>query len=130
MLIMIVDDHDDMRRMIRSVVERELGRANRIVEFSGGEEAVRSAERRCPDLLLLDIELRSMNGFDVMERIRAVHPSARVIFITSHNASAYRTKARLMHAAGFVPKDHLSDLSPLLLSLQTPVPKGGSAEQK
>lgn len=125
MRVMIVEDHSEMRRMISGIVKETLGSAAELLAFTGGEEASWSAVHHRPDLLLLDIELGAMNGFEVMERIRSLYPLLPVIIITSHHASAYKAKAELMRADGFLTKDHLSDLAPLIHRCISH-PQGGS----
>lgn len=107
---MIVDDHADMRRMLRSVVETRLGKATEIVECEDGEEAVTRYGAEHPNYILMDVQLKKMNGFEATERIFDQDPAAKVIFISSHNTSAFRVKALKMKADGFVSKDNLSEL--------------------
>lgn len=116
MKIMIVDDHADMRRMLRSIVTIGAHQPLEIVECANGEEAIRQYETVHPDHVLMDVQLGEMNGFTATERIRERHPEASVIFVTSHNTSAYRTKAKLLKATGFVTKEHLTELDTILQS--------------
>lgn len=114
MKIMIVEDHPDMRRMLKSIVAMAAQEPVEVFECVDGDEAVRTYDAVHPDHVLMDVQLGSMNGFMTTERIREVHPEASVIFVTSHNTSAYRTKAKLLNATGFVSKDNLSELDQLL----------------
>ncbi|MFZ4622021.1 MAG: response regulator [Bacteroidota bacterium] len=117
MKIMIVDDHTDMRRMLRSIVT-DSGRNNdEIIECADGETAVVQYPVHHPDCVLMDVQLRNMSGFDATEKIYETDPNASVIFITSHNTSAFRTKAKLLHAKGFVIKDNLSELEHIIHSI-------------
>lgn len=116
MKIMIVEDHAEMRRMLCSVVNGAAQGPVHIVECVDGEEAVRRYGTERPDLLLMDVQLGRMNGFAAAEAIMHLDHEAAVIFVTSHNTSAYRTKAKLMRARGFVSKDNLSELETLLHS--------------
>jgi two-component system invasion response regulator UvrY len=116
MKIMIVDDHADMRRMLRSIVTDGGRRSDEIIECADGNEAVDQYERLHPDYVLMDVQMEPTNGFTATERIIKNDPEASVIFVTSHNTSAFRTKAKLLHAKGFVTKDNLSELDSLLQS--------------
>ena len=107
---MIVDDHPDMRRMIRSIVLNNGERQCEIIECVNGEDAVRQYDALLPDYILMDVQLATMDGFAAAERIYENDPKASIIFVTSHNTSAYRTKAKLLHARGFVSKENLSEL--------------------
>lgn len=114
MKIMIVDDHADMRRMLKSVVAIAAKQPVEIIECADGDEAVLQYEQTHPDYVLMDVQLGATNGFTATERIIENDPKASVIFVTSHNTSAFRTKAKLLHAKGFVTKDNLSELDQLI----------------
>jgi CheY-like chemotaxis protein len=67
-LILVVDDMVETRRLMRRVLER--GRF-RVIEAGTGEEALRSIEASRPDLVVLDLRLPGMSGFDVARAVRA-----------------------------------------------------------
>ena len=114
MKIMIVDDHADMRRMLRSIVSISTNKQAEVIECEDGEEAVKQFSDQHPDYVLMDVQLKKMNGFEATEKIYENDPNASVIFVTSHNTSAFRTKAKILHAKGFVTKDNLSELDQLI----------------
>jgi len=67
-LILVVDDMVETRRLMRRVLER--GRFM-VIEAGTGEEALRSIETSRPDLVVLDLRLPGMSGFDVARAVRA-----------------------------------------------------------
>jgi CheY-like chemotaxis protein len=67
-LILVVDDMADTRRLMRRVLERN---GLRVIEAETGETALRSAVRDRPALIILDLRLPGISGFDVARRIRA-----------------------------------------------------------
>jgi CheY-like chemotaxis protein len=67
-LILVVDDMADTRRLMRRVLERN---GLRVIEADTGEAAVRSAVRDRPALIVLDLRLPGISGFDVARSIRA-----------------------------------------------------------
>jgi CheY-like chemotaxis protein len=67
-LILIVDDMPETRRLMRRVLERA---AMRVTEADSGEAALRAAALQRPDLIVLDLRLPGMSGFDVARKIRA-----------------------------------------------------------
>ncbi len=117
MKIMIVDDHADMRRMLRSIVTDGERKGTEIIECSDGETAVEKYSVHHPDCVLMDVQLKKMSGFEATEKIYESDPNASIIFITSHNTSAFRTKAKLLHAKAFVIKDNLSELDHIIHSI-------------
>lgn len=114
MKIMIVDDHADMRRMLRSIVSISTKMQAEVIECEDGEEAVKQFSVHHPDYVLMDVQLKNMNGFEATEKIYESDPKASVIFITSHNTSAFRIKASMLHAKGFITKDNLSEIDQLI----------------
>lgn len=111
MKFMIVDDNAGMREMIRYAACNE---NDSVLECSDGTEAVSAFSKFHPDIVLMDIEMKGMDGFTATENIYKQDPAAKIIFITSHNTSAFRLKAKTLHAAGFVTKENLSELTNLL----------------
>jgi CheY-like chemotaxis protein len=67
-LILVVDDMADTRRLMRRVLERN---GLRVIEADTGEAALRSAVRDRPALIVLDLRLPGISGFDVARNIRA-----------------------------------------------------------
>jgi CheY-like chemotaxis protein len=107
---MIVDDNAGMREMIRAVACKE---TDTVLECSDGLDAVSAFLQFYPDVVLMDIEMKGMDGFTASEEILKMDSSTKIIFITSHNTSAFRLKAKSLRA-GFVTKDNLSELNQLL----------------
>jgi DNA-binding NarL/FixJ family response regulator len=70
-----------------------------------------------PDCVLMDVQLKEMSGFQAMENIRTHDATAHVVIVTSFDTPSIRSKAEKLHVNGFVTKDHLTDLLPLLHSL-------------
>jgi len=67
-LILVVDDMVETRRLMRRVLERS---GLRVIEADTGEAALRAASRDRPALIVLDLRLPGISGFDVARRIRA-----------------------------------------------------------
>jgi DNA-binding NarL/FixJ family response regulator len=108
--IMIVDDHADMRRMLRNIVSLGSTDVNEIIECADGDDAVEQYSHWHPDFVLMDIQLKDMNGFETTEKIYLQDPKAKIIFVSSHDTHAYRVKAKTLHAQAFISKENLSEL--------------------
>jgi two-component system phosphate regulon response regulator PhoB len=67
-LVLVVDDMADTRRIMRRVLERD---GIRVVEATTGEEAIETISRDRPDLVVLDLRLPGMSGFDVARWLRS-----------------------------------------------------------
>ncbi|MCG8374432.1 MAG: response regulator transcription factor [Balneolales bacterium] len=118
MKVMIVEDHADMRKILKAVVIGMTTGGVEIIECESGEEAVLNYEIYHPDCVLMDIQLKSMNGFEATKKICEQDEQAKIIFVSSHDTLQFRKKAEALHAFGFVSKDRLSDITPLFQSIR------------
>ena len=94
-LVLVVDDDRQTREMVSLVLEVVLG--VRTVGAGDGEEALRLAGERKPSLILLDLDLPKLDGFEVTRRLRAGVGAAPVIALTALSTVETREKA---YAAG------------------------------
>ena len=79
---------------------------------SDGPSAVKAALTLRPDVIVLDISMPGMSGFDVASRLRAAGSTTPVVFLTIHDEDDIVTAARACGAYGFVVKSRLAyDLS-------------------
>lgn len=78
--ILIVDDEQQMRHLIKLSLQRE---GYMCIEASNGEEALDELAHMLPSLILIDVMMPIMDGFTLAERIRSVHPSIPIIFLTA-----------------------------------------------
>jgi two-component system cell cycle response regulator DivK len=101
--ILVVDDHEDNRRILRDL----LGSAGfEVIEATNGEEAVARAEGMAPDLILMDIQLPGIDGYEATRRIKA-NPALRripLIVVTSYALSGDDAKALAAGADAYVAK--------------------------
>jgi DNA-binding NarL/FixJ family response regulator len=102
---LIVDDHADFRASARALLE--LQGFEVVGDVVDGEAALEATERLRPDVVLLDVQLPGIDGFEVAERLAAADDPPRVVLISSRNRNAYD---RLQGApvAGFLGKHELS----------------------
>lgn len=107
MTILIADDKPPIRRIIRSLVARK---SDEIYECADGAEALAAYVKYRPDWVLMDIEMRNMDGIAATLAIRAVNPQARIIIVTSYDDPALRAATEEAGAAAYVVKDDLSRL--------------------
>ncbi len=101
--ILVVDDHADNRRILRDL----LGSAGfEILEALTGEEAVAKAEATVPDLILMDIQLPGIDGYEATRRIKANEALRRIplIVVTSYALSGDDVKALAAGADAYVAK--------------------------
>lgn len=104
--ILVVDDHDGFRVFARRMLEAA---GFTVAEAATGTQATEAALLVRPRLVLLDIQLPDVDGFEVARRLATQAPGGPVIVLTStREASDYGGLIAASPAAGFLPKDQLS----------------------
>ena len=122
--ILIVDDNTLVRQAIRSLLHAHSFQV--CEEATNGKEAVEQVHELKPDIVLLDINMPVMGGFDAAREIRRISPESKIVFLTMFGARAVMRHARLW-ADGSVSKYCVGrELIPTLMRLiqdQTPPPE-------
>ena len=103
----VVDDHAAFRTSARRLLE--LSGFDVVGEAGDGASGLELARRVEPELVLLDIALPDMSGFDVADAL-AGGPAA-VVLVSSRDRKDLGRRARVSGALGFIPKDQLSEES-------------------
>jgi DNA-binding NarL/FixJ family response regulator len=101
--ILIVDDCEPWRRVVFKLLQ-EYPNWQVICEASDGVEAVQKSEELQPDLILLDIGLPRLNGFEAARQISKVAPCSKVLFLSENLCPAVVQAALCMGARGYVAK--------------------------
>jgi CheY-like chemotaxis protein len=104
--VLIVDDHAEFRTSARALLE--LQGFDVVAAVEDGAAALDAAERLQPDVVLLDVQLSGMDGFEVAERLAAHERAPRVVLISSRSRGAYEARLPGAPVAGFLGKDELS----------------------
>ena len=91
--VMVVEDSDDIRFILAEFLVLH---GCRVVEADNGKEALALIERRCPDLVLMDLHLPLMDGLDATKQIRQNRYSGNdlpIVAITAHDGSGVKESA-------------------------------------
>ena len=101
--ILVVEDTEDNKQILRDLLTSA---GYELVEAVSGEEGVELAGREAPDLILMDIQLPGMDGYEAARRIRADSALAHIpiIAVTSYALSGDEAKARAAGCDGYVAK--------------------------
>ncbi|AYH43259.1 response regulator transcription factor [Azoarcus sp. DN11] len=102
--VLVADDHTLVRAGIRSLLE-SFGGVEVVAEASDGREAIALLRTHTPDLILMDIAMRGLNGLEAAARIRKSHPKIRIIMLSMHASEEYVMQALRSGAAGYLLKD-------------------------
>jgi DNA-binding NarL/FixJ family response regulator len=101
--ILIVDDQERVRQDLRTALGLMEG-LEVIGEAANGLEAVREAERLSPDVVLMDLKMPGMDGFEAARRIKDRHLARGVVVLTLYGQNAAREQAARMGVDAFVEK--------------------------
>jgi DNA-binding NarL/FixJ family response regulator len=104
--VLIVDDHPSFRASARTLLEDE--GFDVVGEAANGRSALEAVERLHPDLVLLDVQLPDLDGFQVVKRLRCNGDSPCVVLTSSRDASDFGTTVTDCGALGFIAKAELS----------------------
>jgi DNA-binding NarL/FixJ family response regulator len=108
--ILLVEDFEPFRKLIRSILLDKSG-LQIIAEASDGLDAVQKASELNPDLILLDIGLPTLNGFDAARLIRRLSPHPKILFVSQEFSPEIVEEALSLGDCGYVLKTKLaSDL--------------------
>jgi DNA-binding NarL/FixJ family response regulator len=104
--VLIVDDHPGFRAQARALLAAAGYRV--VGEAADGESGVRVARELSPDVVLLDVQLPDVTGFEVVARVRRQPDPPAIVLISSRDASDYGNRIRRCGAMGFISKAELS----------------------
>lgn len=111
MKVLIVDDNRRTRQMMKLHLG---GLTDEMRECEDGDEALAAYTEFLPDCVLMDWEMRRVDGLTATRLILARFPEAHILFVTQYDDAELRQAAREAGAHGFVAKDDLLCLRTLL----------------
>jgi DNA-binding NarL/FixJ family response regulator len=106
--ILLVDDHKLIRESWAYILNND-PRFNVIGQTSNGEEAIEIAKTTRPRVVLMDVNMTPVNGFDATRQIRKFSPGSRVIGVSMHSMPAYARRMLQLGAMGYVTKNSSKD---------------------
>ena len=106
--IMVVDDQLLVRQGIRTILDLEED-MEVVVTASNGMQAVIEAERHCPDVILMDLNMPEMDGVASTQRILQAIPDCRIIILTVFDDDNHVFEGVLAGATGYLMKDVSAD---------------------
>jgi DNA-binding NarL/FixJ family response regulator len=111
--ILLADDHAAMLEEIEKLLKADY---NIIGTVEDGAALVEAGQRLKPDLIISDISMPVMNGFEAAAKLRAAGVTAKLIFLTVQSAAPYVKKARALGAHGYVLKAFTNEHLPAAVS--------------
>ena len=105
--ILVVEDQEDNRQILRDL----LGSAGyQLIEAENGEEALKALARQRPDLILMDISLPVMDGYEATRQIRATQDATPIIGLSAHAMNGDAIKAKEAGCNDYLTKPVDEDL--------------------
>jgi DNA-binding NarL/FixJ family response regulator len=104
--VLVVDDHPSFRATARRLLQAEGFEV--VGEAENGAEALMRARELRPDVVLLDVQLPDLNGFEVADMLCRNGDSPAVVLVSSRDAADYGDVIDACGARGFIPKAELS----------------------
>jgi DNA-binding NarL/FixJ family response regulator len=114
--VLLVDDHAILREGLKALIDSQPD-MHCIGEASDGKAAIEGAKSLLPDVVVLDVSMPKLNGFQATEQIVKSCPNSRVLSLTRHNEDSYVQQLLKAGAAGYVLKQSPSAI--LLTAIRT-----------
>ncbi|NQZ79030.1 MAG: response regulator transcription factor [Ekhidna sp.] len=114
--IIIVDDHEMVIQGLVALISANPG-FNVVKTYTSGLDAIDELEEVDPDIILMDINMPVINGFETSNRILSMHPTKRIIMLSMEVKKPYMKKALETGIKGFVSKG--ADISELIQTIKT-----------
>jgi two-component system response regulator NreC len=102
--VLIVDDHTILRAGLRMLLNAHSD-IEVVGEASDGNQAVASAQRLAPDVILMDIAMPECNGIEATRQIKRLMPETRVLVLTMHENEEYLFQVLRAGASGYILKE-------------------------
>jgi two-component system invasion response regulator UvrY len=102
--LVIVDDHDLMRETWKMVLQSD-PRMKVVAECSSGKEAIECVEFLPVDVMLMDINMSPVNGFEATRKIAKAYPSIKIIGLSINNQPSYARNMIQLGARGYMTKN-------------------------
>jgi len=103
--ILIADDHPTIRETVRAILNDQPG-FEVVGEAQDGEQAVSLAESLKPDVIVINVTMPKMSGFEAARRIRAHFSDCAIVILSSNKDRQFIAEARKAGANGYVEKSN------------------------
>jgi two-component system invasion response regulator UvrY len=102
--VLIVDDHALVRMGIRRLLE-DLSDVDVVADAESGEQALALVKLHCPDVVLLDMKMPGIDGWEVTRRLKKTNPNVKVIAVTAMCSDVLPTRVLQLGAMGYLTKE-------------------------
>src|SRR6266850_3503966 len=102
--VLLADDHKILREGLRSLLARKRG-IEVVAEAGSGMSAVELARQCRPDIVIMDVTMPDLNGFEATRRILAEFPHVKIIALSMHSDKQYLARMFNAGAVGYLRKE-------------------------
>jgi CheY-like chemotaxis protein len=128
--VLVVDDHVPTRSLIKTILEAEKNEAYEVTEAGTGTECLKALDKGGPfDLVLLDVNLPDMDGYEVCRALRHVDKKVPIVFVTAKGDLKDYTAGREAGADSYLVKPIARAALRSIVSLFTSIERSGRPEQ-
>jgi DNA-binding NarL/FixJ family response regulator len=115
--VLIADDHDLFAKTLGAVLAGHEG-IEVVAVARDGREALQLAVAHAPDVVLMDLDMPNLDGFEATRRLRSLLPETPVLVLTASSSAEDSARAMQVGAAGYLTKDRIvSDLTAVVRAL-------------
>jgi len=112
MKVLIIDDSEPVRRMVASFIDDLV---DEFVECDDGSRARAVYAENSPDVVLMDIKMMWIDGFEATAEIKKSFPAARIVIVSQWDTPELRESAKKCGAVGYVSKANLQPLRDIIV---------------
>ena len=106
--ILLVDDYPPVRRIVREIIEAQLD-LQVVGEFNDGLELLKHLKSEPAHLILMDISMPNLGGFEATLKIKENYPEVKVLILTMHKSKMYLERAMALGAEGYLLKEEMDE---------------------
>ena len=100
---MLTDDHAIVREGLEGLIQKNAD-LTIVASVGGGAEAIEICKKTAIDVVLLDLKMADMDGFETLSRLRALNPSLAIVILSSDDRDETLRRALKLGATGLLPK--------------------------
>ena len=104
--VLVVDDNSFFRKTVLKFLETQF-KYIKLLEANNGSDAMRLVQENVPDLIVLDINMANMSGFEVARQVKQEFPFIPIIILTNYDENEYRLAAKKTLVDAFIIKKNL-----------------------
>ena len=127
MRVLIVDDEDDMRALVRATIEIANGGLMVAAEATDGETAVSMVREKRPEVVVLDHRMPGRSGLETAKQILAEQPDQAIVLFSSYLDRDVKLMAERLGVRVCLAKDDIRQLPEVIWSTELPQARGGAA---